>query len=290
MTTKNNGLPVRIYQKQFAELMAKIYGVQAAFLPTFGSIQTLDGISNSATAFSVKTNDLPVVTNEYATGANVAFGTGTASTSRFGELKEVIYTDTDVPYSFSYAFNEGIDIHTVNIDADSAVADRLELQAQALLRKFNVAAGTYLATGATDLGSLADINAIFEEAVVKYTDLEVLAHVTAYVNAEMYNAIINLPSVSSAKGSSVNIDENGILSFRGMTVSKLPSQYLGGKPVIFAPDNIGKAFTGIATARAIPSENFDGYAVQGAGKGGHFVPDDNKAAVFTATVKTVSGS
>lgn len=285
MATTNNNLPVRVYSKQFLQLLSTVYQSQSVFMPTFGALQALDGISNNSVAFSVKTNDLAVVVGEYSTDANTAFGTGTSKSSRFGDMKEVIYSDTDVPYTAGWAIHEGLDQMTVNNDLDAAVADRLNLQAQAKTRLFNVAMGNALSAAGTDLGAVGDINALFESVVEKYTDLEVIAPVRAYVTAAVYNAIIDLANVSTAKNSSVNVDTNGMLSFRGITITKVPTQYMGGKAVIFAPDNIARLFTGINIARTIQAIDFAGVELQGAGKYGTFILDDNKKAIFTATPK-----
>lgn len=283
MATENNDLPVRIYQKQFIGLMQTVFGVQSTFTPTFGSLQALDGIQNNAIAFSVKANDVPVAVGTYNTDPNVAFGTGTSNSNRFGPMKEIIYGDIDVPYSFGWSFNEGIDQLTVNTDLNSAVADRLNLQAQAKTRLFNSKLGAYLvASAAADLGAVTDVNKVFEEASERYTDLEVVVPVRAYVTAEVYNAIIDHQLVTSSKGSAVNIDENGIVRFRDIIVTKTPTRYMDGKSIIFAPDNVGRAFTGINVVRTIQSENFAGVALQGAGKAGQWISDDNRQAIFTA--------
>lgn len=285
MATTNNNLPVRVYSKQFLQLLSTVYQSQSVFMPTFGALQALDGVSNNATAFSVKTNDMAVVVGEYSTDANTAFGTGTSNSSRFGEMKEVIYADTDVPYTAGWAIHEGLDQMTVNNDLDAAVADRLNLQAQAKTRLFNVAMGEALAAAGNDLGAVDDVNALFESAVEKYTDLEVIAPVRAYVTATVYNAIIDLANVTTAKNSAVNIDTNGMVSFRGIAITKVPTQYMGGKAVIFAPDNVARVFTGINIARTIQAIDFAGVELQGAGKYGTFILDDNKKAIFTATPK-----
>ena len=283
MATENNDLPVRIYQKQFIGLMQTVFGVQSTFTPTFGALQALDGIQNNAIAFSVKANDVPVAVGTYNTDPNVAFGSGTSNSNRFGPMKEIIYGDIDVPYDFGWSFNEGIDQLTVNNDLNSTVADRLNLQAQAKTRLFNSQLGAYLvASAAADLGAVTDVNKVFEEASERYTDLEVVVPVRAYVTAEVYNAIIDHQLVTSAKGSAVNIDENGIVRFRDIVVTKTPARYMNGKAIIFAPDNIGRAFTGINVVRTIPSENFAGVALQGAGKAGQWISDDNRQAIFTA--------
>lgn len=283
MATENNNLPVRTYQKQFIGLMQTVFGVQSTFTPTFGGLQALDGIQNNAIAFSVKANDVPVAVGNYNTDPNVAFGTGTSNSNRFGPMKEIIYSDIDVPYSFGWSFNEGIDQLTVNTDLDSAVADRLNLQAQAKTRLFNGKLGAYLVdSAAADLGAVDDVNKVFEAASERYTDLEVVVPVRAYVTAEVYNAIIDHQLVTSAKGSAVNIDENGIVRFRDIVITKTPTRYMSGKSIIFAPDNIGRAFTGINVVRTIQSENFAGVALQGADKAGQWISDDNRQAIFTA--------
>ena len=283
MATENNDLPVRIYQKQFIGLMQTVFGVQSTFTPTFGTLQALDGIQNNAIAFSVKANDVPVAVGTYNTDPNVAFGSGTSNSNRFGPMKEIIYGDIDVPYDFGWSFNEGIDQLTVNTDLNSAVADRLNLQAQSKTRLFNGKLGAYLvASAAADIGAVTDVNKVFEAASERYTDLEVVVPVRAYVTAEVYNAIIDHQLVTSYKGSAVNIDENGIVRFRDIVVTKTPTRYMAGKSIIFAPDNIGRAFTGINVVRTIQSENFAGVALQGAGKAGQWISDDNRQAIFTA--------
>ena len=283
MATENNDLPVRLYQKQFIGLMQTVFGVQSTFTPTFGALQALDSVQNNAIAFSVKANDVPVAVGTYNTDHNVAFGSGTSNSNRFGPMMEIIYGAIDVPYSFGWSFNEGIDQLTVNNDLNAAVADRLNLQAQAKTRLFNSKLGAYLvASAAADLGAVDDVNKVFEEASERYTDLEVVVPVRAYVTAEVYNAIIDHQLVTSSKGSAVNIDENGIVRFRDIVVTKTPTRYMAGKSIIFAPDNIGRAFTGINVVRTIQSENFAGVALQGAGKAGQWISDDNRQAIFTA--------
>lgn len=283
MATENNNLPVRLYQKQFIGLIQTVFGVQSTFTPTFGALQALDSVQNNAIAFSVKANDVPVAVGTYNTDPNVAFGSGTSNSNRFGPMKEIIYGDIDVPYSFGWSFNEGIDQLTVNNDLNAAVADRLNLQAQAKTRLFNSKLGAYLvASAAADLGAVDDVNKVFEAASERYTDLEVVVPVRAYVTAEVYNAIIDHQLVTSSKGSAVNIDENGIVRFRDIIVTKTPTRYMAGKAIIFAPDNIGRAFTGINVVRTIQSENFAGVALQGAGKAGQWISDDNRQAIFTA--------
>ena len=55
------------------------------------------------------------------------------------------------------------------------------------------------------------------------------------------------------------------------------------KLLIFAADQVAIPFVGIATARTIDVEAFDGKALQAHAKGGQFMLDDNKKAVLKAT-------
>lgn len=88
-----NGKRKCTYQKQFRELLTAVYAKQAYFGDFFGGgLQTLDGVTENETAFSLKTTDIPLVvkagdvTDETATynrDANVAFGTGCGRTHLF---------------------------------------------------------------------------------------------------------------------------------------------------------------------------------------------------------------
>src|SRR5690625_6381919 len=96
----------------------------------------------------------------------------------------------------------------------------------------------------------------------------------------MYNVIVDMPQTTIEKRPSANIDENTIVKFKGFTIEELPeAQFQEGEVAYAYITGVGKAFTGINTARTIESEDFDGVALQGAGKAGEFILDDNKAAV-----------
>lgn len=273
----------QLYTKQFMQLIQAVFRAQSAFQPTFGDMQAIDGITNNTTMFSVKTNDLPVVIGEYDTDANTAFGTGTSNSSRFGELKEVIYTDKDVPYAGTWAIHEGLDRFTVNADMNQAVADRLDLQAQAKIRKFNTLYGKTLVDSASgDLGAVSDVVALFAKADVTFTNLEITVPVRAYVTADVYNAIVDSNLATTAKNSSVNIDTNNYMEFKGFAITKVPDQYMSGAQVIFVPDNIARAFVGIEVVRTVEAINFNGVEMQGAGKYGLYIGEENKKAIYTA--------
>lgn len=289
---ENNDLPVRQYQKDFKKLLQAVFKKQSYFADFFGGgIEALDGVQHNKTAFSVKTSDIPVVVGQaYNKDANTAFGTGTGKSSRFGERTEIIYADTDVEYSWGWVFHEGIDKNTVNNDFDTAVADRLELQAQAKTQTFNAKHGAFISASAGHTeelsGYTADaVLALFNKLSKYYTDIEAVGELKAKVTADLYNAIVDHPLMTSAKGSSANIDTNGVARFKDFVIEKVPASMFAENECCYTYiAGVGKAFTGINTARTINSEDFDGVALQGEGKAGEYILPANKKAVCKVTL------
>lgn len=294
MPTSNQNQAARSYQKQFKELLQAVFQSRAYYRDFFGgNIEALDGVQHNETAFYVKTSDIPVVVGTgYDKGENVAFGTGTGNSTRFGPRTEIIYQDTPVNYDWEWNFHEGIDRHTVNNDFDAAVADRLDLLAQARIRKFNQQHSQFISNSAGHTEELSGygadtVLALFNTLSKYYVNIEAIGSKVAKVNAELYNAIVDHPLTTSAKGSSANIDSNGIVNFKGFMIEEVPDAMLQDGEVAYTYiAGIGKAFTGINTARTIESEDFDGVALQGAGKAGEFILDDNKKAVVKVTSAT----
>lgn len=291
---ENNNQNVRTYTKDFKELLTAVFSKESYFGDFFGGIEALDGIQHNAVAFSVKTSDIPVaVGTAYSTDANTAFGTGTGSTSRFGNRTEVIYTDTDVPYTWEYVFHEGIDRHTVNNSMDAAIADRLELQANAKIEQFNAHHGKFISDNAGKTISAGasitkdNVADVFSELSAYFVNAKVRKGLTkvAKVTPGVYNAIIDCGLATTSKNSAANVDNNTIVNFKGFQIEEIPEDEFQTNEVIYAyVTNIGKAFTGIETARTIESEDFDGVALQGAGKAGEYILPANKAAVAKVTV------
>ena len=285
----NNNLPARAYTKEYAKIFATVFGVRAAFGGTLAPVQIADGVQHNKTAFSVKTNAAPVVVGEYSTDANNTFGNASTGSNRFGELTEVIYTDTDVNYDYTMTIREGIDRFTVNNDLNAAVADRFKLQSEAQVRKASMRNGLHLATVAGKtlaLASLsdADVLKLFNAATAHYIDSEVVVPVTAYVRQEIYNAIVDMAANTASKGSSVSVDENGVVKYKGFKIQPEAKVYFkGGAIAIFAPDQVVLPFVGIETARTIEATAFDGVELQAAAKGGQFTLDDNKKAIIKVT-------
>jgi hypothetical protein len=288
---ENNDLAVRQYQSEFKKLLQAVFAKRSYFADFFGGgIEALDGVENNKKAFAVKTSDIPVVVgNGYITEEDVAFGAGTESTNRFGQRTEIIYQDTDVEYTWGWNFHEGIDRHTVNNDFETAVADRLELQAQAKTQKFNAKHSAFISSVAEKVETLADYSAdkvlaLFNTLNAYYTDIEAVGEKKAKVCPALYNAIVDHPLTTSAKASGANIDKNGIVEFKDFKIEKLPSSmFQNGECCYTYIAGVGKAFTGINTARTIEAHDFDGKALQGAGKAGEYILPANKKAVCKVT-------
>ena len=287
----NQNLPVRQYVPQYRQVLSTVFGARAAFRGALAPLQTLDGIQFNSKAFSVKTNSTPVVIgSEYAKGANDGgFGDGTGKTSRFGNMTEVIYADTDVNYDYELTIHEGLDRYTVNNDLNAAVADRFKLQSEAQTRQMNNRIGVFLDTNAGKAEVLTDfqeasIKALFNKLDAYYTDLEVTAPITVYLRSEFYSAIVDMTSNTSAKGSSVSLDSNGLAKYKDFTLEKTSAKYFpSGTIALLSPDSVTIPFVGIQTARTIEATDFDGVELQAAAKAGTFILDDNKKAVVKIT-------
>ena len=269
----NNELAARNYQLEFKKMLQAVFKKQSYFADFFGGgIEALDGVQNNETAFYVKTSDIPVVVG---TGYDKAVELGKGS--RFGDMTEVVYSNTPVNYDWEWNWHEGIDRHTVNNDFNAAVADRLELQARAKTKMFNAKHGAFISKSAAKVEPLADYSAdnvlaLFNKLSAYYTDIEAVGTLKAKVNADLYNAIVDHPLTTSAKGSAANIDKNGVVEFKGFLIEKVPStMFVKGECCYTYVEGVGKAFTGINTARTIEATDFDGVAFQGAGKAGEYI-------------------
>ena len=288
----NNDQAARSYQLEFKKLLQAVFKKQSFFADFFGGgIEALDGVQENQTAFYVKTSDIPCVLGTgYNKDANTAFGTGTGKTSRFGDRTEIVYANTPVNYSWEWNFHEGIDRHTVNNDFSVAVADRLELQARAKTQKFNAKHGAFISASAGHTENLAGytadaVLALFNALSKYFTNIQAVGERKAKVTPDLYNAIVDHPLMTSAKGSSANIDSNGVARFKGFLIEEVPDEMFAENECCYAYiAGVGKAFTGINTARTVESEDFDGVALQGAGKAGEYILPDNKKAVCKVTI------
>ena len=83
-------MATKFYTSQYAGLIADVFKKKQHFLNTFGGrLQTKDGETFNDEFLKLKISDTDVVIQKYDMGENVAFGTGTGNSSRFGNRKEI---------------------------------------------------------------------------------------------------------------------------------------------------------------------------------------------------------
>lgn len=279
-----------IYTKQFVKALETIYGTQSHFLNTFGgSLQVLDGVSNSDTAMSIKTNNQPSVVQKYSTDANVAFGSGTGNSSRFGERTEIKSVEINVPYEAPLAIHEGVDNVTVNDDANRVVLERLALAGEAWTEDLNNLLGKAISdnAGKTLEVELTEegVKKLFADAHKEFTNNKIKKNLVrrAYVNSDVYAILVDSNLTTTAKNSSVNIDNNELMKYKGFVIEELADEYFEeGEVAKFAVDGVGMAGVGIQVVRTIDATDFYGTAIQGLGKYAKYISEDNKKGIIIA--------
>ena len=285
-------MAIKLYTKQYAGMLQDIFESKSAFLRAFGGeIQTIEGAEADSNFLNLKISDTDVVIQNYSTGENVGFGTGTGSTSRFGPRKEVKSVDLQVPFDTPLAIHEGIDSYTVNDIPEQVIAERLALHAVAWAENYDAVMSKELSDNADETltGELTEegVTKLFAEARKKFVNNKVSNSVAwvAYVNADIYNFLIDSKLATTDKNSSANIDEQSIYKFKGFVLVELPDdKFQEGEQAYFVADNVGVAGIGIPVARTMDSEDFAGVALQGAGKLGKYIPEKNKKAILKATL------
>lgn len=283
-------MAIKVFTREYAGLLQDIFEKKQLFLRTFGgSLQVKDGITNKDTFIDLKVSDTDVVIQKYDTGENVAFGTGTGNSNRFGTRKEIKSVDVQVPYEAPLAIHEGVDNFTVNDNADQVIQERAALHAEAWVEQINGMLSKALSDNAskTLAGNLDEDGVIktFNEASKIFLNNKVAKGVprVAYVNADVYNFLIDSKLVSTAKGATVNIDGNEYSKFKTFILDVLPDDYFQkGENIVFAADNVGVAGVGIEIYRMLDSEDFAGVAIQSAAKFGKYIPEKNKKAILKA--------
>ncbi len=286
-------MAIKIYTKEYAKLLQDVFKKKQHFLRTFGgSLQVADGVANKENFIELKVSDTDVTVQNYDMGANVAFGTGTANSSRFGQRKEIVATDVEVKYEAPLAIHEGVDNFTVNDNADEIVRERAALHAEAWVEHLNglLAKAISENASATLAGDLTEdgIAKVFADAHKKFIDAHVSKDIAwvAYVDADVYNFIVEHKLTTAAKGSTVNIDRQEVLMYKGFVIEELPSAYFEkGEQILFAADNVGVAGVGIEVYRLLDSEAFAGVVIQSAAKYGKYIPEKNKKAILKAKLK-----
>lgn len=283
-------MAIKVYTREYAGLLTNIFEKKQNFMRTFGGkLQVKDGITNKDTFIDLKISDTDVVIQKYDTGENVAFGTGTGTSNRFGQRKEIKSVDKQVQYEEPLAIHEGVDNFTVNDNAEQVIKERAGLHAEAWIEQMNGFLSKALSAAAskTLTGNLTedDVVKTFNEASKIFVNNKVARAVqrVAYVTADVYNLIIDSKLVTTSKNATVNIDNQEYLKFKGFILVELADEYFQkGENIIFAADNVGVVGVGIEVYRMIDSEDFAGVAIQAAAKFGKYIPEKNKKAILKA--------
>ena len=280
------------FESQFVKMLPSIIQQRSHFFEAFGgALEITDGVSDNKNAFTLKKNVDPVTINNYSTDANNVFGdNSTQPHNRFGNMVEIKYTNVDVPYTWDWSAREGFDRHTVNANLEEAVADRLSKIGLAIAGKMSTELGKKLADAKTKELTAEDATAesltkLFGQAYAEMENAEVFATKRAYVTPELYSALVDMNLTTTAKNSTANIDSNELRAFKGFILNVVPTKYMpADTDVIFTADGVGIGFIGIQTARTLESNDFDGIELQEANKGGAYIPDDNKVAIYTGKI------
>lgn len=283
-------MTTKIYTKNYMAMLAKITESRSRFLRSFGGqIQIYDGVADSDTMLHLKVNNTKAVIKKYDKGENVGFGTGTGSTNRFGQRLEIKSIDLTVPYEAPIAIHEGIDNVTVNDVPDKVVAERLEENALAQTEYINELLAKALSDNASETltGQMTEegVTKTFAAARKKFVNNKISKSIAwvAYVTSDVYDFLIDSKLATTAKNSSANIDEQSLYKFKGFVLEETPDEYFQeGEQVMFAVDGVGIAGVGLQIVRTIDADDFYGVAIQGAGKYGKYIADENKVGILKA--------
>jgi len=285
-------MAIKLYTKQYAGIVPDLFESRTHFLRSFGgTVQVHADAEYNDKFLTLKTTDTDVTIQAYSTDANVAFGTGTGSTNRFGPRNEVKSVDTTVAWETPLAIHDGIDRFTVNDIPTQVVAERLALHGAAWAEHVDGLLGKALSdnASATLTGELTEEGVVqaFVDARKAFVNNKVSRNVAwvAYVNTDVFNLLVDSKLATTAKNSSANIDNQTLYAFKGFVLQEIQDDaFETGEQIYFAADGVGVVGIGIETARVLDSEDFNGVALQGAGKYGKYIPVKNQKAILKATL------
>lgn len=283
-------MAIKFYTKELAAMLPSIYEAKSSYLEAFGgSLQVLQGAEAQADFLNLKISDTDVVIQEYKTGANVGFGTGTGNSNRFGPRNEVKSVDLQVKFDTPLAIHDGIDNYTVNDIPEDVVAERLALHAVAWAEHTDSVLAQELSDKASETIEAelteADVVEAFNAVRKNFVNAKVSKGINwlAYVSSDVYNLLVDSDLAKTVKGSSVNMDEGEVYKFKGFILREQADElFVGEENAYFTVANVGQAGVGIPLSRTMDSEDFGGVVVQGAGKLGKYVPEKNQKAIVKA--------
>lgn len=286
-------MSIKYYTKQFAGVLPTLFEKKTAFLRSFGGlVQVKAGAEADVNFLVLKTTNSAVVIQNYSTEAEVAFEGGTGNSNRFGKRTEIKSVDTTVAYEKPLAIHEGVDNFTVNDIPEQVVAERLALHASSWAGHVDKLLGKAISDAASETLEAAltadGVTKLFADAHKKFVNNDVsenIAHV-AYVNADVYNLLVDSGLTTTAKNSTVNIDNQTVEKFKGFVIVEMADSKMQADEVAyFVADGVGVAGVGVQVARAMDSETFAGTLLQAAAQYGKYIPEDNKKAILKAKLK-----
>ena len=120
---------------------------------------------------------------------------------------------------------------------------------------------------------------LFNELSKHFNNIEAIGTKKIKVCSDLYNAIVDHPLNTAAKHSTVNIDGNEVVKFKGFLVEEVPDELFQSTDCAYAYiQELVNSYRN-QYSKNDQSEDFDGVALQGAGKAGEFILKDNKKAV-----------
>ena len=283
-------MAIKLYTKQYSGMVPDLFESRTHFLRSFGgTVQVHADAEYNDKFLTLKTTDTDVTIQAYNTDADVAFGTGTGNSNRFGPRHEVKSVDTTVEWETPLAIHDGIDRFTVNDIPEQVVAERLALHGAAWAEHVDGLLAKALSDNASETleGELTEEGVVkaFVDARKAFVNNKVSRNVAwvAYVNTDVFNLLVDSKLATTAKNSSANIDNQTLYAFKGFLLQEIQDDaFETGEQIYFAADGVGVVGIGIETARVLDSEDFNGVALQGAGKYGKYIPVKNKKAILKA--------
>ena len=283
-------MAIKLYTKQYSGMVPDLFESRTHFLRSFGgTVQVHADAEYNDKFLTLKTTDTDVTIQAYNTDADVAFGTGTGNSNRFGPRHEVKSVDTTVEWETPLAIHDGIDRFTVNDIPEQVVAERLALHGAAWAEHVDGMLGKALSDNASETleGELTEEGVVqaFVDARKAFVNNKVSRNVAwvAYVNTDVFNLLVDSKLATTAKNSSANIDNQTLYAFKGFLLQEIQDDaFETGEQIYFAADGVGVVGIGIEVTRVLDSEDFNGVALQGAGKYGKYIPVKNKKAILKA--------
>lgn len=285
-------MAIKLYTKQYAGIVPDLFESRTHFLRSFGgTVQVHADAEYNDKFLTLKTTDTDVTIQAYSTDPNVAFETGTGNSNRFGPRHEVKSVDTTVEWETPLAIHDGIDRFTVNDIPEQVVAERLALHGAAWAEHVDGLLAKALSDNASETlsGELTEEGVVqaFADARKAFVNNKVSRNVAwvAYVNTDVFNLLVDSKLATTAKNSSANIDNQTLYAFKGFLLQEIQDDaFQEGEQIYFAADGVGVIGIGIETTRVLDSEDFNGVALQGAGKYGKYIPAKNQKAILKATL------